>query len=52
MGKEFSKQKKILTLIKTFLKSKPELRASELFLNQKIGLPAQTIKIFLLESKK
>ena len=39
--KNFSKQKKILTLIKTFLKSKPELRASELFFKpKKIGLPA------------
>ena len=39
--RQFSKQKKILILIKKFLNSSPELRASELFFKpKKIGLPA------------
>ena len=39
--RKFSKQKKILILIKKFLNSSPELRASELFFKpKKIGLPA------------
>ncbi len=39
--RNFSNQKRISTLIQSFLKSNPELRASELFFKpKKIGLPA------------